>query len=437
MGLFRRFFLFGLVVVAAGVAVLSSARAQEAAPVVDVVKVQGIIDNQVAGYIRETLRSAEASHATLVLQIDSSFGSYDEQAIRLGEEIRTASVPVVTWVGPSGARAAGATLFLAYSSSLVAMAPGAGIGPARPFDLGTSASREDRADVVRLSTGLGSLARTAGARQDGIERLISGPALPAGPAQDSGLVALVARDLPGVLRELDGRTVRTLGGAVTLATKSTSERPVTVRFHEIGPVHRVLHAVGTPAAVYVLLVLGLWAVAFELTQPGFGVAGIAGTAGLALAGYGVTVIPVHWLGLALIVLGTGMQGLDVMVRRVAVLTVLGTASFLGGSLLAWWGVAPAIDLSLWVVILFAVGGALFFGFGMTVALRARERVRTAQVGLVGLIGEVRSDLDPEGGVYVKGSLWRARSMDGPIPKGARVRIKDIDGLILRVEPEPE
>ena len=77
------------------------------------------------------------------------------------------------------------------------------------------------------------------------------------------------------------------------------------------------------------------------------------------------------------------------------------------------------------------------GFGMTVALRARERVRTAQVGLVGLIGEVRSDLDPEGGVYVKGSLWRARSMDGPIPKGARVRIKDIDGLILRVEPEPE
>jgi membrane-bound serine protease (ClpP class) len=72
-----------------------------------------------------------------------------------------------------------------------------------------------------------------------------------------------------------------------------------------------------------------------------------------------------------------------------------------------------------------------------VALRARERVRTAQVGLVGLIGEVRSDLNPEGGVYVKGSLWRARTMDGPIPKGTRVRIKGIDGLILRVEQEPE
>jgi membrane-bound serine protease (ClpP class) len=189
--------------------------------------------------------------------------------------------------------------------------------------------------------------------------------------------------------------------------------------------------------VYVLLVLGLWGLAFELTQPGVGVAGIAGAASLALAGYGLAVIPVHWIGVALIVAGTALEGLDVVIRRVAALTIVGTLAFLSGSLLAWWGVAPAIDLSLWVVGMFTIGGAIFFGFGMTVALRARDRVRTAQVGLVGLVGEVRTDLDPEGGVHVKGSLWRARSMDGPIPKGARVRIKGVDGLILRVEPEPE
>jgi membrane-bound serine protease (ClpP class) len=189
--------------------------------------------------------------------------------------------------------------------------------------------------------------------------------------------------------------------------------------------------------VYVLLVLGLWAIAFELTQPGFGVAGIAGGLSLALAGFGLTVIPVRWVGVALIVIGTGLQGLDVLVRRVAVLTAGGTLAFLAGSFLAWWGVAPAVDLSLWVIVLFTLAGAVFFGFAMTVALRAKERVRTAQVGLVGLVGEVRSDLDPEGGVYVKGSLWRARSLDGPIPKGARVRIKGVDGLVLRVEQEPE
>jgi membrane-bound serine protease (ClpP class) len=429
--------VFGLVAFMGGLAALPGAFAQSSAPSVEVVKVQGVVDGSMAAFIREGLHSAERAGATLILQVDSSFGSYGNQAVRLGSEIRDARVPVVTWVGPSGARAAGGTLFLVYSSSLVAIAPGAGIGPARPFDLGTSATRENPATVARLSADLKPLAVAKGVRSPSVDRLIAGPAFPAGPAQEAGAVMVVATDLRDLLSKLEGRTVRTGAGSAVLATMSTPGRPVAVRFHEIGPLRRLLHAVSTPTAVYVLLVLGLWGIAFEFTQPGFGVAGIAGAASVALAGYGLTVIPFHWAGVGLIVAGTALQALDVLIRRVAVLTLIGSLAFLTGSLLAWWGVAPAIDLSLWVVILFTVAGALYFGFGMTVALRARERVRTAQVGLVGLIGEVRSDLNPEGGVYVKGSLWRARTMDGPIPKGTRVRIKGIDGLILRVEQEPE
>ena len=433
----RRLRLFAFSLFALGLALHSRADAQPSTPVVDVVKVQGVVDGSVAAFVRETLDAAERSGATLILQIDSSFGSYRDEAVRLGSEIRNASVPVVTWVGPSGARAAGGALFVVYSSGLVAMAPGAGIGPARPFDLGTSPSREDPREVAGLRADLAGLAIGDGVRQAGIGRLVSGPPLPAEPALDVGAAALVATDLRDLLGKLDGRSVRTAEASAVVETRSTAGRPVAVRFHEIGPVRRLLHAVSTPTAVYVLLVLGLWGIAFELTQPGFGVAGIAGAASLALAGYGLAVIPVHWIGAAIIVAGTALQGLDVVIRRVAALTIVGTLAFLSGSLLAWWGVAPAIDLSLWVVAMFTIGGAIFFGFGMTVALRARDRVRTAQVGLVGLVGEVRTDLDPEGGVYVKGSLWRARSMDGPIPKGARVRIKGVDGLILRVEPEPE
>jgi membrane-bound serine protease (ClpP class) len=418
-------------------AVLPRAGAQSNRPIVDVVKLQGVVDGSVAGYLRDTLASAERSGSTLIIQIDSSFGSYGGEGVRLSADIKDATIPVITWVGPLGARAAGGALFIPFSSSLVAMAPGAGIGPARPFDLGTSASREDPEQLGQGQAQIEALARDLGATQSGVERLISGPPFPAGPALEAGVVDLLATDLRDLLDELDGRTVEISSGPVVLATKSTPARPVAVRFHEIGPVRRLLHAVSTPTAVYVLLVLGLWAIAFELTQPGFGVAGIAGAMSLALAGFGLTVVPVRWVGVALIVAGTALQGLDVAIRRVATLTVIGTLAFLSGSLLAWWGVAPAIDLSLWLVLLFTVAGAVFFGFGMTVAIRARERVRTAQVGLIGLVGEVRSDLDPEGGVYVKGSLWRARSMDGPIPKGARVRIKGVDGLILRVEPEPE
>ena len=433
----RRLRLFALFAFVLGIGLVPRADAQPSTPLVDVVKVQGVIDGSVAAYVRETLHAAERSGASLILQIDSSFGSYRDEAVRLGAEIRSSTVPVVAWVGPSGARAAGGALFVVYSSGLVAMAPGAGIGPARPFDLGTSASREKPQDVAGLRADLARLALADGARPVAIDRLVSGPALPAGPAQDVGAVALVAGDLRDLLGKLDGRSIRTSAGPAVLATRSTPRRPVAVGFHEIGPVRRLLHAVSTPTAVYVLLVLGMWGIAFELTQPGFGVAGIAGAASLALAGYALAVIPVHWLGVALIVAGSALQGLDVVVRRVAAFTAMGTLAFLAGSLLAWWGVAPAIDLSLWVVILFTIAGALFYGFGMTVALRARDRVRTAQVGLVGLIGEVRSDLDPEGGVYVKGSLWRARPMDGPIPKGTRVRIRGVDGLILRVEREPD
>jgi membrane-bound serine protease (ClpP class) len=141
--------------------------------------------------------------------------------------------------------------------------------------------------------------------------------------------------------------------------------------------------------------------------------------------------------MALLVAGVGLQGLDVAIRRLAWLTAAGTVAFAAGSVLAWRGVAPAIDLSPWLIGLATLAGALFFGFALTVALRARERVRTAQVGLVGLIGETRKDLDPEGAVFVKGTLWRARSSDGPIAKGRRVRVRGVDGLVLRVEEEPE
>jgi membrane-bound serine protease (ClpP class) len=403
---------------------------------VDLVHVQGVIDPSLASYVRGAIRGAESAGATVILQIDSR-GSYDGQAEALGRAIRTATVPVIAWVGPTGARASGGALFLLYSSGLVAVAPGAGIGPGRPFDLGTKASAESTADVKAGEAALVKLAPGAGVSPDGVLRAVSGPVLAAGPAVDAGAAGLIASDAIDLLKKLEGRSVLTPGGPVAVRTANGPDRRVEVRFHEIGLGRRILHAVSTPTAVYALLVVGLWLIAFELTQPGFGVAGIGGAMALALAGYGLSVIPVGWVGLGLAVAGMGLQGIDVVIRRVAWLTFVGTAAFAAGSILAWRGVAPAIDLSVWLIVLLSIAGALFFGFGMTVALRSRERVRTAQVGLVGLVGEARADLNPEGAVFVKGALWRARSSNGPIPKGRRIRVRGIDGLILRVEEEPD
>jgi membrane-bound serine protease (ClpP class) len=413
-----------------------SSDAASGAPSVDIVKVQGIIDSSLAGYVRGTIADAEKVHSTVILQIESG-GGYGTQAQELAREVRAASVPVVTWAGPPGAQVQGSALFLFYSAGLTAMAPGSGLGPARPFDLAVRADHEQPQEVRVNARALTALAAGTGASPGGIARLVAGDELAAQPALDAGAVSLVAVDIPTLLRDLDGKTVQVQGRSVTLETLNRPDRPVDIRFHEIGLVARTLHAVSTPVAVYVLLVLGLWGLAFEVTQPGLGLAGIGGGVFLAFAIYGLTVIPVHWIGIVLIVAGMAMQGLDVILRRFGVLTLGGTAVFAVGSAWAWWAVAPNIDVPWWLITLLTVSGFLLFGFGFTVALRARERVRTAQVGLVGLVGEVRSDLNPEGGVEVKGALWRARSGNGAIPKGTRVRVRGIDGLILRVEPEPE
>jgi membrane-bound serine protease (ClpP class) len=430
-----------MVAVTAGIALWTSGRSAEAASTpavpgssVDIVKVGGMIDPAESNYVLGSIRSSEQVGATVVLQLDS-LGGYGSRAKTLAAEIRKATVPVVAWVGPLGAKAQGQALFLVYSSALAAMAPGAGLGAGVPFDPAERASKEPPAVVEANKRALEALAPGAGATAAGA-RLAAGHALPAGPALRHGAIAVVQPDIGSLLRAIDGRTVVTAGGRQTLHTLSTPTNPVEVRFHEIGPFRRLLHAVGTPVAVYVLLVLGLWGVLFELTQPGVGLAGIGGALSLALAGYGLWVIAFRWVGLVMIIVGTGLQALDVVIKRLAWFTALGTAMFFTGSLVTWWGVAPAIRVPLWLVIMFTVGGFILFGFGFTVAVQARERIRSQQVGLVGLTGEVRSDLNPEGGVIVKGTVWRARTMNGPIVKGTKVRVRRIDGLVLQVEPEP-
>ena len=174
------------------------------------VKVGGIVDQAEAAYVRGTIEAAETNRSTVILQIDS-LGAYGDQAVRLGGSIRAASVPVIAWVGSLGAKAQGGALYLVYASSLATMAPGAGIGPGRPFDLATRASTEAPADVAANVTALQALAPGAGASPAGVRSIVN-QALPAGPARRVGAVAMVSADIPSLLRALDGRTVM-VGGS--------------------------------------------------------------------------------------------------------------------------------------------------------------------------------------------------------------------------------
>ena len=402
--------------------------------VVEVVDLEGVIDPTTAGFLEGQIEDANRNGSeAVVIQLDTPGGlsvSMDDMV----REIVRSEVPVVVWVGPPGARAGSAGVFLVYASHVAAMAPATNVGAAHPVDLGGGPIEEKAVnDAVARLVSLAELrdrdAEFAEAAVRESESITDGEAL------ERGVVEVVAGSISDLLEQLDGRTVETEAGSVTLATVGPE---VTVRFHEPGLLTRILHAVTDPSIAYLLLVLGFWAVVFEISQPGVGIAGMAGAVSLILAFYALAVLPVNIAGLLLVILGLILFVVDVYVEGLGVFTVGGALALAVGSFLLFAGVDPEIRVSPWLISGVVLASVLFFGFAMTLALRARRRqATTGYEGLIGLVGESRADLDPEGQVWVKGALWKARALNGDIPRGRRVRVRRVDGLLLLVQEERE
>jgi membrane-bound ClpP family serine protease len=407
--------------------------AQPATPI-RVLEVEGPIDRPLLGYLEQQLDRAEDAGAIVVLQLDTP-GSLGQDGVALAERVATLEVPVIAWVGPAPARASGAGLLLMLASSVGAVAPGSQTGPLAPIDVLRPEPLPD--DLAATIDGwLESRGRS-------VDPTILDRPLTGQDAVDAGIAATFGYTVPEVLRRVDGMTVRTPSGEVELRTRlatteaEAEERVVDLRTIEPGLIGRVLHAVATPSMVYLLLVLGLAALAFEMTQPGFGFAGFSGAALLLLAIYGTTVAIPAWPWLTALVGGIGLMAVDVRLRSLSWPTWLGLAAFAVGSWFAWSGVDDAIEVSPWLIGGATVTSLLYYGFALTVAIQSRDRIVGAQRGLIGLVGEARGRLAPDGPVFVKGTLWRGRSTGEAIDAGTPIRVRGVDGLVLRVEPEPD
>ena len=209
---------------------------------------------------------------------------------------------------------------------------------------------------------------------------------------------------------------------------------VSVRFHSLSLLGRLLHAATTPAFIYLLLVVGLGMLLFEVFQPGFGVAGVAGIVTVAIGVFGLTVLPVTWWAVALVVLGLLLYALDTAVAGFGAVTVLATATFAAGSY--WFYDSDVIAVDPWLVGLTTLTALVFFVIVMTVVLRAQAGPDDVAVEeLVGRPGIVRSVLNPEGHVFIADALWRARwTGEGKRRKvGSPVRVHGVDGAVLLVE----
>jgi membrane-bound serine protease (ClpP class) len=427
----RRIAMLLLVVVALGLLGAAPRAAATVTPI-HVIEVEGPIDRPLLGWLEERLRGAEADGAVVVLQLDTP-GTLGQDGVALADRVANMEVPVIAWVGPAPARASGAGLLLMLAASAAGVAPGSQTGPLLPLDVLHPERVSDDLEV-RIDGWLESHARSVDLTD------VSRP-LPAREALEAGIADVTGYTVPEILGELDGATVTTASGEVFLRTRvattaaEASERTVEILFEEPGLVARVLHAVSTPTMVYVLLAMGLAALAFEITQPGFGFAGFSGIGLLALGGYGLTVAVPAWPWLALLLAGIGLMVADVRLRSLSWPTWGGLTAFAVGSAMAWWRVDASVRVDPWLIGGVVVASLLYYGFALTVALQSRDRIVGAQRGLVGLVGEARGRLAPDGPVFVKGALWRGRSLGAPIEPGTPIRVRGVDGLILRVEPE--
>lgn len=423
--------LLGLVLVLAMACV--AAQAQTPQPMVRVLYVKGIIDPVTTRYVQRALERTEASLYVIVL--DTPGGSL--QSMRdMVQLILGSRVPVAVYVSPPGARAGSAGTFITLAAHVAAMAPSTSIGAAHPVD----AAGGDIPGVLgdKVTQDAAALARSLAERygrnaQWAEESVVKSLAITSQEAVRLHVVDLLADDLPSLVAALDGRTVKTVDGEVTLST-----RGAVIADTRMTPFESFLHTLVNPDIAYVLWIIGLLAVIIELYHPGAVLPGITGAICLVLAFIVSESLPLNWGGVALIVLALIFFALDIKVSGFA-LSVGGAVALVLGSLILFSPLTPPsptlprLNVNRWLIAGVTAGTAALFLFALSAGFRAqRLRVPVGVQTLVGVEGIVQVDLAPSGIVLAGSESWSAVAEDPPIRAGERVIVTGVDGVRLIV-----
>jgi len=404
-----------------------------AAQTVITVKIDGTINPAAASFIQSSLQKAADRRAECVIIRLNTPGGLLKSTRVIVSEILESKIPVVVYVSPAGAQSASAGVFITLAAHIAAMAPGTNIGAAHPVTL---QGEQDSVMMEKATNDAAAFIRTiAEKRQRNLswaeEAVRKSLSITETEALKKHVIDLVARNLDSLLAQLDGKKVELPSGTVTLRTKGA-----TVEQLEMGFSEKVLDIISDPNIAYILMMLGVYGLLFELYNPGSILPGVVGGISLILAFYSFHTLPVSYAGLALILFAILLFIAEIKVTSHGLLAVGGVISLLLGSmmLIRSESALEFVEIS-WTVILTTVAVTLvFFMFIIGFGLRAlRSKTPTGKEGLIGEIGETLTRLDPEGRVAVHGEIWNAVSLSGIISKGAKVRIVSLENLTLRVE----
>ncbi len=398
---------------------------------VNVIRVEGVISPGSAGYIVDAIKQAEKDKvAALVIELDTP-GGLDTSMRAIIREMLAAERPIVVYVAPSGARAASAGAFITLAAHIAAMAPGTNIGAASPVAMGGQMDKTMERKVTNDAAAyMRTIAEKRGRPIDLAEEWVrKATSKTETEALKAKLIDVVSPRLADLLQTIDGRVVTTAAGKVKLETKNAviNRGEMTLR-------EKVLRIITDPTVAYLLLLLGLAGLYFELSTPGAVLPGVLGGISLILALYAFQQLPINYAGVLLILLGIAMFIAEIKVASHGLLTAGGLAALVLGGMMLIRTPTPDMRISLPVVLISAGLMALFFAWVVGAGVRALHRkTTTGREGLIGEAAVVRRKLSPRGQVFVQGELWSAEA-DGPVEEGETVRVVGVDGLTLKVVP---